>query len=110
MAIIVLILLLLSGVSLASRSFLQQTQPPGVVVTPSVAVSDGPRQQARQPNFPYPNGRRSLCLISKGIGSDSTSPVAEKAGYRPKPPNRLRRPQRLFLFCPINSLIQITPL
>ena len=40
--IFVLILLLLAGVSLASRSFLQQTQPPGVVVTPSVAISDGP--------------------------------------------------------------------
>ena len=34
--------MLLAGVSLASRSFLQQTQPPGVVVTPSVAISDGP--------------------------------------------------------------------
>ena len=41
-AIVVLVLLLVAGVSLASRSFLQQTQPPGVVVTPSVAVSDGP--------------------------------------------------------------------
>ena len=42
LALVVLILMLLAGVSLASRSFLQQTQPPGVVVTPSVAISDGP--------------------------------------------------------------------
>jgi hypothetical protein len=41
-ALMVLILMLLAGVSLASRSFLQQTQPPGVVVTPSVAISDSP--------------------------------------------------------------------
>jgi len=41
-AMVVLILMLLAGVSLASRSFLQQTQPPGVVVTPSVAISDSP--------------------------------------------------------------------
>lgn len=42
LALVVLILMLLAGVSLASRSFLQQTQPPGVVVTPSVAISDSP--------------------------------------------------------------------
>jgi hypothetical protein len=42
LALLVLILMLLAGVSLASRSFLQQTQPPGVVVTPSVAISDSP--------------------------------------------------------------------
>ncbi len=42
LALIVLVLMLLAGVSLASRSFIQQTQP-GVVVTPSVAISDGPR-------------------------------------------------------------------
>lgn len=42
LALVLLILMLLAGVSLASRSFLQQTQPPGVVVIPSVAISDGP--------------------------------------------------------------------
>jgi len=42
LALFVLILMLLAGVSLASRSFLQQTLPPGVVVTPSVAISNGP--------------------------------------------------------------------
>ncbi|MFN2139644.1 MAG: tetratricopeptide repeat protein [Candidatus Promineifilaceae bacterium] len=42
LALVVLILMLLAGVSLASRSFLLQTQPPGVVVTPSVAISDSP--------------------------------------------------------------------
>jgi Tetratricopeptide repeat len=41
MSLVVLILMLLAGVSLASRSFIQQTQP-GVVVMPSVAISDGP--------------------------------------------------------------------
>ena len=39
---LVLVLFLLSGVSLASRTFLAQTQPAGVVVTPSVAVSTAP--------------------------------------------------------------------
>jgi hypothetical protein len=39
---VVLVLLFLSGVSLASRTFLAQTQPAGVVVTPSVAVSTAP--------------------------------------------------------------------
>ena len=42
LALVVLVLMLLAGVSLASRSFIQQTQPPGVVVMPSVAISDGP--------------------------------------------------------------------
>lgn len=42
LALVILIFMLLAGVSLASRSFLQQMQPPGVVVTPSVAISDGP--------------------------------------------------------------------
>jgi Bacterial SH3 domain/Tetratricopeptide repeat len=42
LALLVLILMLLTGVSLASRSFLQQVLPPGVVVTPSVAISDSP--------------------------------------------------------------------
>jgi hypothetical protein len=42
LALLVLVLMLLAGVSLASRSFIQQTQPPGVVVTPSVAISDSP--------------------------------------------------------------------
>lgn len=41
-ALLVLVVMLLAGVSLASRSFLLQTSPPGVVVTPSVAISDGP--------------------------------------------------------------------
>ena len=41
-AIVVLVVLLISGVSLASRSFMDQTQPAGVVVSPSVAVSSGP--------------------------------------------------------------------
>lgn len=36
---VALVLFLLSGVSLASRTFLAETQPGGVVVTPSVAVS-----------------------------------------------------------------------
>jgi tetratricopeptide (TPR) repeat protein len=35
----VAVLFFLSGVSLASRTFLAQTQPAGVVVTPSVAIS-----------------------------------------------------------------------
>lgn len=42
LAAVVLILLLISGISLASRSFIEQSQPSGVVVTPSVAVSSGP--------------------------------------------------------------------
>ena len=41
-AAVVLILLLISGISLASRSFIDQAQPTGVVVSPSVAVSSGP--------------------------------------------------------------------
>jgi tetratricopeptide (TPR) repeat protein len=41
-AAVVLILLLLFGVSLASRTFLAQTLPSGVVVSPTVAVSSGP--------------------------------------------------------------------
>jgi len=41
-AAFVLILLLLFGASLASRTFLAQTQPSGVVVSPTVAVSSGP--------------------------------------------------------------------
>ena len=41
-AVLVLVVLLISGVSLASRSFIEQTQPAGVVVSPSVAVSSGP--------------------------------------------------------------------
>jgi tetratricopeptide (TPR) repeat protein len=40
--VIVLFLLLLTGASLASRAFLQQMQPAGVVVAPTVAVSNGP--------------------------------------------------------------------
>jgi len=41
-AVLVLALLLITGASLASRSFLEQTQPAGVVVSPTVAISDGP--------------------------------------------------------------------
>jgi tetratricopeptide (TPR) repeat protein len=41
-AVLALVLLLISGASLASRAFLEQTQPAGVVVTPTVAVSNGP--------------------------------------------------------------------
>lgn len=41
-AVITLGCLLIAGASLASRSFLQQTQPASVVVSPTVAVSDGP--------------------------------------------------------------------
>jgi tetratricopeptide (TPR) repeat protein len=41
-AILLLVLLLLTGASLASREFLQQTLPAGVVVSPTVAISDGP--------------------------------------------------------------------
>ena len=41
-AVLALALLLISGASLASRAFLEQTQPSGVVVSPTVAVSDGP--------------------------------------------------------------------
>jgi len=41
-AIVVLVVLLISGISLASRGFMEQTQPSGVVVSPSVAVSSGP--------------------------------------------------------------------
>jgi tetratricopeptide (TPR) repeat protein len=40
--VLALALLLITGASLASRSFLQQTQPAGVVVSPTVAVSSGP--------------------------------------------------------------------
>ena len=40
--VIVLVMLLLTGASLASRTFLQQAQPAGVVVAPTVAVSNGP--------------------------------------------------------------------
>lgn len=40
--IVVVAILLLTGASLASREFIQQTQPAGVVVSPTVAVSDGP--------------------------------------------------------------------
>ncbi len=39
---ILLIMLLLAGASLASRTFLQQAQPAGVIVAPTVAVSNGP--------------------------------------------------------------------
>lgn len=35
-------LLLIAGASLASRTFLEQTQPEGVVITPTVAISHGP--------------------------------------------------------------------
>jgi len=41
-ATLVLILLLLFGVSLASRTFLAQTLPSGIVVSPTVAVSSEP--------------------------------------------------------------------
>ena len=41
-AAIVLVLLLISGISLASRSFMDEAQPIGVIVSPSVAVSSGP--------------------------------------------------------------------
>ena len=41
-ALLALALLIISGASLASRAFLQQTQPSGVVVSPTVAVSNGP--------------------------------------------------------------------
>jgi hypothetical protein len=41
-ATFVLLLLLLFGVSLVSRTFLAQTAPSGVVVSPTVAVSSGP--------------------------------------------------------------------
>jgi hypothetical protein len=41
-AVMVVALLLIFGASLASRSFLEQTQPAGVVVSPTVAVSNGP--------------------------------------------------------------------
>ena len=41
-SVLVLALLLISGASLASRAFLEQTQPAGVVVSPTVAVSNGP--------------------------------------------------------------------
>ena len=40
--VLVLALLFISGASLASRAFLEQTQPAGVVVSPTVAVSNGP--------------------------------------------------------------------
>ena len=40
--VLALALLLISGASLASRAFLEQTQPSGVVVSPTVAVSAGP--------------------------------------------------------------------
>ena len=41
-AVIVVALLLISGLSLGSRTILEQTQPEGVVIAPSVAVSSGP--------------------------------------------------------------------
>lgn len=41
-AVLVVVLLFISGISLASRSFLEQTQPAGIVVAPTVAVSSGP--------------------------------------------------------------------
>lgn len=41
-AVLALALLLLTGASMASRAFIQQTQPAGVVVSPTVAVSNGP--------------------------------------------------------------------
>lgn len=41
-SVLALALLLISGASLASRAFLEQTQPAGVVVSPTVAVSNGP--------------------------------------------------------------------
>jgi tetratricopeptide (TPR) repeat protein len=41
-AVLALAVLVISGASLASRAYLQQTQPAGVVVSPTVAVSDGP--------------------------------------------------------------------
>ncbi len=40
--VLALALLLITGASLASRSFLEQTHPAGVVVSPTVAVSNGP--------------------------------------------------------------------
>ncbi len=40
--VIVVALLLISGLSLGSRAILEQTQPEGVVIAPTVAVSSGP--------------------------------------------------------------------
>lgn len=41
-AALALALLLITGASMASRAFLEQTQPAGIVVSPTVAVSNGP--------------------------------------------------------------------
>jgi hypothetical protein len=41
-AVVVLLVLLISGISLAGRSFMTRSQPLGVVVSPSVAVSSEP--------------------------------------------------------------------
>ncbi len=41
-AVVILTLLIISGLSLGSRAILQQTQPEGVVVAPTVAVSSSP--------------------------------------------------------------------
>jgi hypothetical protein len=40
--IVILGLFLVTGVSLASRTFLANTEAPGVVVSPTVAISNGP--------------------------------------------------------------------
>lgn len=40
--VVVVALLLISGLSLGSRAILEQTQPEGVVIAPTVAVSSGP--------------------------------------------------------------------
>ncbi len=42
LALLMLLMMLLAGVSLASRSFLELTTLPGVVVTPDVAISGSP--------------------------------------------------------------------
>ncbi len=44
-AAVVIVFLLIFGISLASRSFVAQTQPAGVVVSPSVAMSSSPGEQ-----------------------------------------------------------------
>ncbi len=42
LVVVVVALLLVSGLSLGSRAILEQTQPEGVVIAPTVAVSSGP--------------------------------------------------------------------
>jgi tetratricopeptide (TPR) repeat protein len=44
-AALALALLLITGASMASRAFLEQTQPAGIVVSPTVAVSNGPGEE-----------------------------------------------------------------